>query len=56
MLLSGVEIAHYVPRFAVVTFFGKQKHDTWNWTSLGVNKRCLSQNIYVLCFIRPEDD
>jgi len=44
MLLSGVEIAHYAPRFVVVTCFGKQKHNTRNWTSLGVNKRCLFQN------------
>jgi len=34
MSLSGVVIAQCVPRSAVVTCFGKQKHDTGNWTSL----------------------
>jgi hypothetical protein len=56
MSLSGVGIAHYVPRSAVVTCFGKQKHDAGNWTSLDVNKSRCSQNVYVDgCFIRPED-
>lgn len=56
MSLSGDGIAHYVPRSAVVTCSGKQNQDTRNWTSLGVNKRRCSQNVYVDgCFIRPED-
>jgi len=36
MSLSGDGTAHYVPRSAAVTCCGKQKHDTGNWTSLGV--------------------
>jgi len=56
MSLSGDGTAHYVPRSAAVTCCGKQKHDTGNWTSLGVNKRRSSLNIYIDgCFIRPED-
>jgi hypothetical protein len=56
MSLNGVAIAQYVPRSAVVTCFGKQKHDTRNWTSLGVNKSHCSQNVYVdRCFIRSGD-